>query len=242
MTSTTVDSDRAAMLARLRRCTILLVDDEEANLDLLEAVLAEAGFTSLVRVDDAREVMSTMTRVRPDLVLLDLHMPHRHGLEVLHDLRVATPPDEYLPILVLTADVTADAKEHALRAGARDFLTKPFDTVEVILRVENLLETRTLHGDQRAARQRAEYAERRAALLAEWSRRLALSLDATTALSQLPSLVVPTWCDGCAVVGGDPAAPIVGELQGEGAVLDRASLVGLSERMGATSTVLQLPD
>ncbi len=145
---------------RLARCTILLVDDEEANLDLLEGLLDSAGYTRLVRTGDARQVLPLVDKHAPDLILLDLNMPHRHGLEILADLRAVTPAGEYRPILVLTADVTPETRDRALSRGARDFVTKPFDTTEVLLRVENLLETRLLHLDERAARARAEEATR----------------------------------------------------------------------------------
>ncbi|MDF1502223.1 response regulator, partial [Roseisolibacter sp. H3M3-2] len=197
-----------ARRARLRACTILLVDDELANLDLLEALLEGEGYGSLVRTQDAREASALAERHRPDLVLLDLHMPHRHGLEVLADLRAATPSDEYRPVLVLTADATWEARERALALGARDFVTKPFEATEVLLRVENLLEARALHADERAARERAEAAEARATLLAEWSRLLAASLDPLAALARLPVLLVPRWVRACATVAdGGGGAP-----------------------------------
>jgi signal transduction histidine kinase len=155
----------------------------------------------------ARDVPALVARHAPDLVLLDLHMPHRHGLEVLGDVRALTPADEYRPVLVLTADATWEAKERALALGARDFLTKPFDAAEVLLRVDNLLETRVLHAEQRAARERAEAAEARAALFAEWSGLLASSLDPATSLAHLPRLVVPRWADACvALLRSDGAA------------------------------------
>ena len=157
---------------RLRECTILLVDDEDANLDLLEALLGEAGYARLVRTTAPLEVMTLAAEHAPDLVLLDLHMPHRNGLAVLADLCAATPEGEYRPVLVLTADVTIEARERALALGARDFVTKPFDATEVLLRVENLLDARVLHVDERRARERAEMAEARAALLAHERERL----------------------------------------------------------------------
>jgi signal transduction histidine kinase len=201
----------AGRRARLRACTLLLVDDEPANLDLLEALLeaegyGEAGGGRLVRTTDAREVEALSAAHPPDLVLLDLHMPHRHGLAVLADLRAAAPPDEYRPVLVLTADVTGEAKEYALALGARDFVTKPFDAGEVLLRVENLLDARVLHADERRARERAEAAEARASLLAEWSRLLGGSLDPATALEYLPRLLVPRWAAACAAALGGAAA------------------------------------
>jgi signal transduction histidine kinase len=151
---------------------VLLVDDEVANLDLLEALLGEEGYRNLLRTTDPREVTMLAERHAADLVLLDLHMPHRHGLDVLADLRAATPEGEYRPVLVLTADVTGDARDRALTLGARDFVTKPFDAAEVLLRVENLLDTRVLHLAERRARARAEAAESRAALLAQERERL----------------------------------------------------------------------
>lgn len=154
--------------ARLRDCVILLVDDEPANLDLLEALLEADGYTRLVRTTDPRHVAALSREHSPDLVLLDLHMPHRHGLDVLADLVADTPEGEYRPVLVLTADATLEARDKALVLGARDFVTKPFDATEVLLRVENLLDTRVLHRDEQALRTRAEVAEQRALeLLAE---------------------------------------------------------------------------
>ncbi len=183
----------------LRGLTLLLVDDEPANLDLLEAFLRSDGYGTLVRASDARQAVPLLERHAPDLVLLDLHMPHRSGFEVLEEIRARTPPDEYLPVLVLTADATADAKERALSSGANDFLVKPLFGTEVLLRVRNLLETRVLHLQEKAARATAEAAAERAALLAEASRVLTASLDNDTALAQLARLVVPRLADACVV-------------------------------------------
>ena len=248
---TTPISVAMARQQRLRSCTLLLVDDEEANLDLLEAVLGEAGYARLVRTQDAREVLTLAAEHAPDLVLLDLHMPHRHGLEVLADLGNATPADEYRPVLVLTADVTGEARDRALSLGARDFVTKPFDTIEVLLRVENLLDARVLHIDERHARERAQAAEARAALLAEWSRVLAASLDLGSAAGHLRALVVPRWAAVCDVRFGEQidatsdaglAAPILNgdgvvgviALQGAGSALaaDQALVDELAARLG----------
>jgi signal transduction histidine kinase/DNA-binding response OmpR family regulator len=183
----------------VRGCTVLLVDDEEANLDLLEAFLRSDGYTSLVRTSDARRAVPLLEEHGADLVLLDLHMPHRTGFQVLEEVRARTAPGEYLPVLVLTADATADAKERALSGGANDFLIKPLFGTEVLLRVRNLLETRVLHRQERAARAAAEAAAARAALLAEASRVLGASLDSATALAQLARLVVPRLADACVV-------------------------------------------
>jgi signal transduction histidine kinase/CheY-like chemotaxis protein len=132
-------------------------------------------------------------------VLLDLHMPFKDGHTVLRELQDHVPEGDYVPVLVLTADVTTQARERALSGGARDFLTKPFDVVEVLLRVRNLLETRVLYTRQRQAREEAERAERRAAFLAEASRVLATSFDTCTTLAQLARLAVPEVADLCVV-------------------------------------------
>jgi signal transduction histidine kinase/DNA-binding response OmpR family regulator len=183
----------------LTGCTILMVDDEEANLDLLEGFLESEGYSALVRTTDPRKVLALMDAHRPDLVLLDLHMPFKDGHAVLAELQDHVPADDYVPVLVLTADVTTQARERALSGGARDFLTKPFDVVEVLLRVRNLLETRVLYVRQRQARVEAERAERRAAFLAEASRVLATSFDTSTTLAQLARLAVPEVADMCVV-------------------------------------------
>ena len=129
----------------LSRGRILVVDDEQANVRLLERLLLSGGFTEVRGVTDPRNAMALYDEMQPDLVMLDLHMPHLDGYAVLELLRAKLAPNEYLPILVLTADTTREAKERALSNGARDFLTKPLERTEVLLRTRNLLETRYLH-------------------------------------------------------------------------------------------------
>ncbi|HEX9820918.1 MAG TPA: response regulator [Methylomirabilota bacterium] len=124
---------------------ILIVDDEPANVLLMQRLLEDAGYRHLSTTTDPRRVLELYREVGPDLVLLDLMMPHLDGLAVLEQLRAEIPPDAYVPVLVLTADATPEAKRRALTAGARDFLTKPFEQVEVLLRIRNLLDTRRLH-------------------------------------------------------------------------------------------------
>ncbi|MCG6988043.1 MAG: response regulator [Gemmatimonadetes bacterium] len=124
---------------------VLIVDDENANVLLLQRILQRAGFEEFKSTTDSRHVLPLFTEFKPDLVLLDLHMPHLDGYAVMDQLHSRIGPSEYLPILVLTADVTAATKQRALSAGARDFLTKPLDATEVVLRIRNLLETRSLH-------------------------------------------------------------------------------------------------
>jgi signal transduction histidine kinase len=124
---------------------ILIVDDEPANVRLLERLLRGAGYTQLEQTTDARQVLALYETFRPDLILLDLLMPHLDGVAVLTQLRSVIPGDVYLPVLVLTADATLEAKQRALAAGANDFLTKPFEQFEVVLRIRNLLDTRRLY-------------------------------------------------------------------------------------------------
>ncbi|MGH7277551.1 MAG: hybrid sensor histidine kinase/response regulator [Candidatus Rokuibacteriota bacterium] len=134
-------------MANTADAKILIVDDEPANVRLLERLLVAASYTRLRSTTDARQALPLYRDFEPDLVLLDLLMPHLDGVAVLGQLASAIPAGAYVPVLVLTADATPEARRRALAAGARDFLTKPFDTVEVLLRVKNLLETRALHQD-----------------------------------------------------------------------------------------------
>jgi putative two-component system response regulator len=124
---------------------ILIVDDQEANVLALTLLLKEAGYTKLVGTTDSRQFFPVFLDCRPDIVLLDLHMPHVDGFSVLERLRLIAAGETYLPVLVLTADATRETKRRALGLGAKDFLTKPFDAIEVLLRIHNMLEARFLH-------------------------------------------------------------------------------------------------
>src|SRR5712691_8702988 len=128
-----------------KRAKILIIDDQESNVRLLERLLQQVGFTTLESTTDPRLGLRLFSEFQPDLILLNLMMPHLDEFAVMRELANRIPLDDYLPILVLTADVTPEAKQRALAAGAKDFLTKPFDAVEVILRIENLLHARSLH-------------------------------------------------------------------------------------------------
>ena len=187
------------MTRRIEDAVILVVDDEEANVDLLESMLGDEGYRNVVSTRDSRQAVALYHSVAPDLVLLDLHMPHLDGFGVLREMRGLTPPGAFVPVLVLTADITPEAKQRALSEGAKDFLTKPLDATEALLRIRNLLETRYLHLEQQEARAAAELAERRASFLAEASRHLAASFDYHTTIAQVARLAVPWVADYCTV-------------------------------------------
>lgn len=124
---------------------VLVVDDEPSNVRLLERMLDLFGGLEWRCTMDSREAVPLFAEFQPDLVLTDLHMPHLDGYQVLEQLKQIIPEDSFLPIVVLTADVTAETRRKALFAGASDFITKPLDTTEVQLRIRNLLENRFLN-------------------------------------------------------------------------------------------------
>jgi putative two-component system response regulator len=132
------------MTAALTDMRLLIVDDNAANVALLEQLIEGAGYTNVRSTRDPRIVAALCADWQPDLVLLDLHMPHLSGFEVLAAIADQLGESVNLPVLVLTADATSDARRRALSLGARDFVTKPLDHTEVLLRVGNLLQTRNL--------------------------------------------------------------------------------------------------
>jgi signal transduction histidine kinase len=129
----------------LAKAKILIVDDQPANVRVLERMLADNGFTEVASTTDPQVAVPLFQAGEPDLVLLDLHMPGLDGFEVMRQLRALIGDGAYLPILVLTADANSEVKKEALAGGATDFLMKPFDMTEVLLRIRNLLETRLLY-------------------------------------------------------------------------------------------------
>jgi putative two-component system response regulator len=131
--------------ANSKEARILVIDDRPANICLLEDILMEAGYTNVRSGTDSREIRSLFPQTSPDLILLDLHMPFLSGFQVMEVIAELKDPGAWIPILALTADATPETKRAALKTGATDFLTKPFDPLEVVLRVENLLQTRLLH-------------------------------------------------------------------------------------------------
>ena len=130
---------------RLQAARILIVDDEQQNLWVLSRILERAGYSAIQTTTDPRQVVQLVLEFNPDLILLDLHMPEVDGFTVLQKLGPVIPTGTYLPILMLTGDDRSEPKRQALAGGAKDFLLKPFDVIEVLLRIRNLLETRFLH-------------------------------------------------------------------------------------------------
>src|ERR1700704_2381170 len=106
---------------------ILILDDKEANLLLLERILHLAGYRNYESLTDSRQIIDRFRVFQPDLILLDLMMPHVDGFSVMNQLRGWIPDGVYLPVLVITADTSKTAKQKALTLGAKDFLTKPID-------------------------------------------------------------------------------------------------------------------
>ena len=128
--------------SEILNASILIVDDQEANVMLLEQMLRNAGYAHITSTMDPRAVCALHAAQHYDLILLDLQMPDMDGFEVMQGLQ-EIDPDGYLPVLVITAQ--PGHKLRALRAGAKDFISKPFDLVEVQTRIHNMLEVRLLY-------------------------------------------------------------------------------------------------
>ncbi|MGH7476541.1 MAG: HD domain-containing phosphohydrolase [Longimicrobiales bacterium] len=154
---------------------ILIIDDEEPNVRLLTRILNAAGFTDVHSTTDPRQALPMFRELQPSALLLDLRMPHLDGFAVMRQIVSRIPTGEYFPILVVTGEHDADVKRSALAHGAKDFLTKPYDSVEVVLRVRNLLETRELN--LRLERRAAERAEQLRVSELEVAERLALTAE-----------------------------------------------------------------
>lgn len=141
---------------QIKSASLLIVDDEQAGVRLLERVLEKAGYTRITSTTDSRQAPDLFRRAKPDLVLLDIHMPDLDGLELLDGIRSQLTATTYLPIIVVTADIRPEPQLQALVAGANDFLTKPFDPFEALLRIRNLLETRFLFRALQSENERLE--------------------------------------------------------------------------------------
>ena len=140
---------------------VLIVDDDPTNALLLESMLEDHPELLIKSITDSRQVERAFVEFEPDIVLLDLHMPDPDGLEILRRLRGVRTSLGFLPVIVLTADTSRLARNSALLLGADDFLTKPLDREEVVLRVRNLLHTRQLYVDLANAKEALEQRQRR---------------------------------------------------------------------------------
>ena len=122
----------------IKHACILIVDDDPISLKLLEELFLKGGFLNTTITTDSRDVRDLYMKLDPDLIILDLNMPHKDGFEVLAELMEANPED-YLPVVVLSNEESQDVRSAVLEAGARDFLNKPYDRVEVLIRFRNSL-------------------------------------------------------------------------------------------------------
>lgn len=129
---------------QIKNARILIVDDNQTNVTLLDMLLKAEGYTNLTGVTDPREVKALYKKAPFDLVLLDIRMPHLDGFGVMAQIR-EIEGDGYLPVMVLTAQTDMETKLKALESGAMDFLHKPFDQLEVLTRIRNMIHARLLH-------------------------------------------------------------------------------------------------
>src|SRR5256884_2866359 len=112
---------------------------------MLGRILAKAGYEDVTSTMNPNEALALHTRIKPDLILLDLHMREKDGFAVLEEIVAQNGSHEHVPVIMITGDDSADTKRRALALGAKDFVGKPFDSAEVVLRIRNHLETRFLH-------------------------------------------------------------------------------------------------
>ena len=130
------------------QANIMIIDDEPANVRLLERILQQKGYPNVLGVTDSRQVEPLCAETQFDAFLLDIRMPHLDGFDILKLLKQRFV-DDYLPVLVLTAQTDMETRLNALELGAKDFLIKPFDSLEALSRIRNLLEVRILHNQLR---------------------------------------------------------------------------------------------
>jgi putative two-component system response regulator len=135
---------KAKAVKRERPAKILIIDDQEQNIRLLTRILEKDGYEHVRSTTNATEALPLYAEMQPDLVLLDLHMREKDGFEVLEEI-VSHNGSRHVPVLMITADTTAEVRNRALMLGAKDFVGKPFDSSEVLLRIRNLLETQFLY-------------------------------------------------------------------------------------------------
>lgn len=149
---------------RLHQARVMIVDDNPVNVSLLEDILAAEGFTNVIGITDPLQALTHLEQQVVDLILLDIRMPNIDGHEFMS--RLAQKGEPYTPVIVLTAQTDSQTRMRALSGGARDFLTKPFDMSEVLLRIRNTLEAQLLFKERR------DQAEELEKLVAERTREL----------------------------------------------------------------------
>jgi putative two-component system response regulator len=134
--------------SQLREAQILIIDDEEISVRLLEETLRKAGYRNITTTNDPQRGITMYRQLKPALVVLDLNMPHTDGFEVMKHLK-EIEQGNYLPVIVLSHEENQEIKFKALESGAKDFLNKPYDRIEVVKRIQNLIEVRMLHTEIR---------------------------------------------------------------------------------------------
>jgi CheY-like chemotaxis protein len=140
----------------LKSARFLVVDDEPVSASAAEISLAAVGHEEVLIVNDPREALEAFREYQPDIILLDISMPVMDGFQVLEQIKALIPPDDRIPVIVITGDPAETTRRRALTAGASDFLMKPFGSTDLQLRVRNLLETRFLHLGLREQNRRLE--------------------------------------------------------------------------------------
>src|SRR5947207_8873817 len=160
---------------------------------MLGRILAKAGYEDVTSTMNPNEALALHTRIKPDLILLDLHMREKDGFAVLEEIVAQNGSHEHVPVIMITADDSADTKRRALALGAKDFVGKPFDSAEVLLRIRNHLETRFLYQKlrdqtsswrQRSRSARRSWSSHSSKFWSDWRRR---SNSATMTLATTPA-------------------------------------------------------
>lgn len=142
-------------MTHIHNGSILIVDDNAVNIVIVEKILRQDGFVNITTTTNAKQVRELYREHHFEVILLDVHMPELNGFDVMAELREDNPHD-YLPILMLTADHSPETRHQALSSGAKDFISKPFERVEVLFRVRNLIEVRMLHKEVLFAKENLE--------------------------------------------------------------------------------------
>ncbi|MYN00781.1 EAL domain-containing protein [Pseudoduganella sp. DS3] len=218
---------------------ILIVDDQPVNVQLLEYLLQTSGYVQVSSTTDPRVVAPWHEAHRYDLIILDLHMPGMSGFDVMEALKPLEP--EYLPVLVVTAQ--PDQKLAALDAGARDFVSKPFDPVEVLTRIHNMLEVRLLH---REARDHNEVLEQTVRARTADLQRFRSAMDATADaifLIDTDTLALVDASEGAGRMLGYPRAQLLAQEAGRLGLGGREELAQQAARAGqAAAAPHRAPD